>query len=257
MDRIDYYAYTSNLRNINPQLKAAVAAVSLFFCIGVNSMLVSVLVFLTMGAVTTLAGGLSLRNYVAFLRIPLAFLLLGTFAIAIDISAHPQGQILFPIFKSFVYLPQGGGQLALGLILKAMAAVSAMYMLVLSTPAGEVIGVLRRLHIPKIFVELMNLVYRFIFVILNTQCTMKQAAVSRMGYCDFKTSCYSFGRILGNLFLVSLKKSSTYYDALEARCYEGELLFLEEENPVKAKQVWAVVCYFILLMLAFYVSSKI
>ncbi|WP_124065745.1 cobalt ECF transporter T component CbiQ [Clostridium sp. E02] len=256
MDCIDYYAYTSKLRKINPQLKAAVAAASLLFCIGVNSILISVVIFLAMGAVTTLAGGLPLRRYVVFLRIPLAFLVLGTFAIAIDISAHPQGQILFPILKSFVYLPQGGAQLALGLILKAMAAVSAMYMLVLSTPAGEVIGVLRRLHVPKIFVELMNLVYRFIFVILNTQRTMKQAAASRMGYCDFKTSCQSFGRIAGNLFLVSLKKSNTYYDALEARCYEGELLFLEEEKPVKSKQVGAVVCYFTLLLVVFFISSK-
>ncbi|HCD42434.1 MAG TPA: cobalt ECF transporter T component CbiQ, partial [Lachnoclostridium sp.] len=75
-----------------------------------------------------------------------------------------------------------------------------------------------------------------------------EAAKSRLAYCDFKPSCRSFGSTAGNLFVVSLKKANTYYDALTARCYDGELLFLEEEKEVKGWQLWTAAGYFLVLL---------
>ena len=72
---------------------------------------------------------------------------------------------------------------------------------------------------------------------------MKAAAVSRLGYVDFKTSCRSFGQTGGNLFLLSLRKANTYYDAMVSRGYEGELVFWEEEKPVKLWQVGILAMY--------------
>ncbi|MDR0924100.1 MAG: cobalt ECF transporter T component CbiQ [Hungatella sp.] len=248
IDTIDYYAYASSMRDWNPQFKAVTAVASLLFCIGANDRKVSVLVLLTMAAVTILAGGIPWKNYLGLLKIPLAFLFLGTAAIVIDLSPVPHGRVLASVHGVYLYLTEGGPELALGLILKALAALSAMYMLVLSTPASEIICVFRRLHVPKIILELMNMIYRFIFVMMDTQCYMKQAAESRLGYCDFKTSCRSFGNTAGNLFVVSLKKANIYYDALTARCYDGELLFLEEEKKVKGWQLWTAAGYFLILV---------
>jgi cobalt/nickel transport system permease protein len=248
IDTIDYYAYASHMRGWNPQFKAVTAVASLFFCIGANDRKVSVMVLFAMAAITILAGGVPWKNYMALLKIPLAFLLLGTAAIVIDISPVPHGRVLVAVHGVYLYLTEGGPELALGLILKAVAALSAMYMLVLSTPASEIICVFRRLHVPKMILELMNMIYRFIFVMMDTQCYMKQAAESRLGYCDFKTSCRSFGSTAGNLFVVSLKKANTYYDALTARCYDGELLFLEEEKEVKGWQLWTAAGYFLVLL---------
>ncbi len=247
IDTIDYYAYASRMRGWNPQFKAVTAVASLLFCIGANDRKVSVLVLLTMAAITVFTGGVPWKNYMALLKIPLAFLLLGTAAIVVDLSSVPHGRVLISVHGVYLYLTEGGPELALGLILKALAALSAMYMLVLSTPASEIICVFRKLHVPKIILELMNMIYRFIFVMMDTQSYMKQAAESRLGYCDFRTSCRSFGSTAGNLFVVSLKKANTYYDALTARCYDGELLFLEEEKKVKGWQIWTAAGYFMVL----------
>ena len=245
---IDHYAYLSRMKGWNSQFKAAVAVLTLFFCIGADDEKVSCLVLLTMAAITILGGGYPWRNYMTLLKIPLTFLFLGTAAIVIGLSPVPYGKAFVSVGGVYLYLTEGGTGLALGLILKALAALSAMYMLVLSTPASEIICVLRRLHVPPIILELMSLIYRFIFVMMDTQCSMKQAAESRMGYCDFKTSCRSFGSTAGNLFVVSLKKANTYYDALTARCYDGELLFLEEEKKVKGWQLWGAAGYFLVLL---------
>ena len=72
---------------------------------------------------------------------------------------------------------------------------------------------------------------------LETYNRLRNAAESRLGYCDYKTSLYSFGQIASNLFIVTLKKANAYYNALEARCYDGELNFLEDIKPVKGWQI--------------------
>ena len=96
------------------------------------------------------------------------------------------------------------------------------------------------------------MIYRYIFIMLDTQRKMKNSAESRLGYCDFKTSCLSFGGIASNLFIVSLKKANAYYDAMESRCYDGDLLFLEEEKPLTQKQVlWALMYLAILIVIYF------
>ena len=167
----------------------------------------------------------------------------------VGISPVPAGHFYVPLPGFYLYLSEGGAALSAHLVLKAMASVSAMYMLVLSTPASEIINLLGKLHLPKLISELMNLIYRFIFVMMDVQSSMKQAAESRLGYHNFLTSCRSFGGIGANLFIVSLKKAGTYYDAMIARCYQGELVFLEENKPVKAKEAVVAAGYIAVLLL--------
>ena len=250
IDTIDSYAYESRMRGINPGIKAAVAMVAVLFCITTSDTLIFITVFLSMGAGTIVVGGLSVRRYLGLLKIPIAFLILGTLAIIVGISPEPNASMYVSLPGGYLYLKKGGLALSVRLILRAMACVSAMYMLMLSTPASEVINLLGKLHVPRLLSELMNLIYRFIFIMLDVEMRMKQAAVSRLGYRDFLTSCRSFGGIGANLFVVSLKKAGVYYDAMTARCYQGELLFLEEEKPVKKREIAAVAGYaFVLLLL--------
>ena len=138
---------------------------------------------------------------------------------------------------------------------KAMAAVSALFMMTLSTPSGEIISVLRKIHMPKLFVELMNMIYRYIFVIMETNRKMHDSAESRLGYVDYQTSLKSFTGTASNLLVVSLKKANAYYDALVARGYTGELLFLEREKKLDKEQITLGVVYALCLALLFAVQK--
>ena len=135
------------------------------------------------------------------------------------------------------------------MIFKALGAVSALYMMTLTTPLSELIVVLRKAHIPKVIIELMNMIYRYIFIMLDTHSRMKNSAEARLGYVDFKTSCYSFGQVASNLLIVSLKRGTDYYNALESRCYNGDLQFLEEEKPIRKTQVAGAAVVVALLIL--------
>ena len=127
-----------------------------------------------------------------------------------------------------------------------------MYMMSLSTPVNEIICVLQDIHMPVLITELMNMIYRFIFILLEVQSKMNISARSRLGYVDLKTSWYSFGSILSNLLIVAMKKSNAYFDALESRCYTGQLQFLTEEKPLQKKLVVYAIIYIIVLSVLWY-----
>ena len=84
---------------------------------------------------------------------------------------------------------------------------------------------------------------------------MTNSAKSRLGYVDYKTSLKTFGNTLSNLFIVSLKKASQYYSAMESRGYDGDILFLEEEKELKMKHVFYAGVYYILIFVIYYFTN--
>lgn len=246
---IDYYAYTSKLRDWNAVYKVIVAFIILVLCIVLDNIWVSLFIIITMGMVTVGMGKIELHSYLTLLMIPIVFMILGSIAIAVGVGKVPVGKYAIHLHWFYLYITPEGVLKALAVTLKALGAVSAMYMLTLSTPTSEIIMVLRKLKVPKIIIELMNMIYRFIFILMEAQCQMHHTVESRLGYIDFKTSIYSFGNMASNLLLVSLKKSNAYYDALVSRGYEGELLFLEEQKPCGLIQVSMAVVYIIILLI--------
>lgn len=240
---IDFYACHSKIRHWNPEFKVGFSIILLLFCVLANHPAVSCVIILTSAIITVGMGGLRARQYFSVLTIPITFILLGSIAVAIDFSPRPVGDFHLYLFRGYLYLTYESLWNTLFLILKVFGAVSAMFIMTLSTPSHELFSVLRRAHCPSLIVELMHMIYRYIFILMEVQRNMRISAESRLGFCDFKTSCYSFGQIAGNLFIVALKKANAYYDAMEARCYDGTFAFLEEERTVNLKHLIAAGIY--------------
>lgn len=232
---IDHYAYVSGMRKLPAWFKMASAMFFLLFCIIADNMFVSLYIIIIMAVVTIGLGRVSFFDYLNLLKVPLAFILLGCAAVLFGVSSEPAGSYYINLHWFFLYTTKEGIYAACSLILKAFGAVSALYAMTLSTPAGEIIMVLQDMHVPSLIIELMNMIYRYIFILLEVHCRMKQAAEARLGYVDFKTSCHTFSGTAANLLVISLKKAGSYYDALEARCYEGSMRFLQEEKKLKKR----------------------
>ncbi|MEG2651814.1 MAG: cobalt ECF transporter T component CbiQ [Eubacterium sp.] len=243
---IDIYAYTSKLGGVNPGFKVGFAIILLLMCVVADNLYVSISVILITTFVTVILGGIHFRKYLELLAIPVAFLIIGSIVILVNFSWGPA-----PEFTVFV--TREGLGTTINLWGKAFGAVSAMYMMSLSTMSGEIFSVLRRLHVPMLIVELMNIMYRYIFILMDTQSRMRNSAESRLGYTTYKRAIYSFGNTAGNLLIVSMKRGGQFYDAMEARCYDGELKFLEDKKPLVAKQVILaalVVIYLVVVWIA-------
>lgn len=245
---VDVLAYNSKINSWNPGFKVGFSVLLLLICVLSEDPGVSLLVILVTGFVTVVLGGVHLGDYLRFLKVPIIFLILGSVAILFNFSSEAAGIWALNCHFFYLYISAQSLQTTIMLWGKAFGAVSAMYMMSLSTPSTEIFSVLRRLHLPKLFIELMNMIYRYIFILMDTQMRMKNAAQSRLGYCDFKTAVTTFGQSMGNLLVVSMKKSGSYFDAMEARCYDGDLLFLEAEKPLQQTQLFMAGIFILMLV---------
>ena len=255
MQNIDFYAYQSGLRQWNGGYKVLSAFLVLLLCTGLDNIVISLIVIVTMGMLNIIGNRVPLKQYIKLLKIPIAFLIMGCIPIAVGISEKPVGD--YGMFFKWFYLYFSRTDIfrAVEVFFKVLGAVSAMYFMALSTPADEFINVLRKAHVPKLVVELMHMIYRFIFILTDIHGRMKRAAVSRMEYTDFRTACGSFGKIAGNLLVLSMKKADVYYDAMVSRCYEGEILFLEEKKRVTPVQTAGLAAYLMGLVLIWYIGG--
>ncbi|WMC93298.1 cobalt ECF transporter T component CbiQ [Kineothrix sp. MB12-C1] len=233
---IDQYAYRSGLREWNTAYKAIFAIFPLFTVIAADSILLSLITVLYMGSLSIVIGKIGIGNYLRLLLVPTAFILTGAIAVLVQIGEGADSLFLLHLPIGNIYVTKESIWQTGHLICKAFAGVSALYMLALSTPMGEIISVFRRARIPSILLELMHLIYRYIFLLFEINVRQNEAAKSRLGYCDYRTSLRTFGSEMANLLILSMKKSGEYYDALESRGYEGNCLFWEERRKFTVTQ---------------------
>lgn len=239
---IDYYAYISNLRVWNTYFKVIFSLIALTIVITADSIWISIATLIFMMGLTVGVGKIKLTDYLRVLWIPATFIILSGLAIAIQFSDKSDALLIIHLFAIPVSISMSNLVIAIGVALKAFGAMSAVYMMTLSTPMGEIISVFRKLHVPVLILELMHLIYRYIFIMSDINQKQKDATRSRLGYCDLKTSFRTFSSEMANLLILSLKKADVYYDAMEARGYEGTCLFWEEKKALTMNQL----CYGIL-----------
>ncbi len=254
---IDKLSYSSKLRHKNPTLKFIFAVLTLLICVISRSITISLVVLLIMGSLIVLYNGTSLSYFFKLMTIPLVFLLLSTIAIIINFASEPLSSFAIPFFHWYITSSLDSLIFAARLILTALAAVSCLYFLSLTTPITDILLVLKKFHCPELLIELMLLIYRFIFVLLDLASALTVSQKSRLGNKDFKTACKSLGSLLAVLLVRSFQKSERLYDAMESRCYNGRILVLTEAYTTKTVEIAFVCCFeLVLVALAVFVALQ-
>ncbi|GAB6157507.1 cobalt ECF transporter T component CbiQ [Desulfotomaculum varum] len=253
---IERFAYCNGLREIHPGEKFLLTGCFLLTCLALNAPVVSGLVLLTMTVITLRQGKIPLGFYLKLLSVPLFFLVAGTVTIAVNILP-PQAPALWSWqWGGFKLGVTASSLLACAkLILRSLAAVTCLYFLALTTPLIEIIGILKKLKIPPLFIELMSLVYRYLFIGLATAAGIYTAQTARQGYSCLKNSYRSLGLLASNLLVRSQHRAQELYTALEARGYQGTVDVLEQTYPISIKNLLLIAVAEVLLILAYYLSG--
>ncbi len=226
---IDKFAYKSRLKGIDPVQKLVFVLLTLAVCLWADNGAISVLVLFIMGVGIVFRGGTPFGFFIKMMLMPMTFLAIGLLTIVVNISQDPDVFLTsLPIANTRLGITYEGVHDAFGMFLKALGSVSCLYFLSLTTPMVDLLAVLRKLKVPKLLVELMGLVYRFIFVLLETADLIFTAQNSRLGYSNIRSGYRSLGALASSLFIRAYKRSDELYTALEARGYDGELKVLME-----------------------------
>ena len=228
---LDVYAYGNRWRYLNPAEKGLLTGLALVAALMARSPLAAGVVFACMTALTIGGAGIPLLAYLRLLLFPAGFLLAGVASLVVsfgggDIPLGTLPWVGLPVFLSKAGLVQAALVLA-----RSLGAVSALYFLALTTPMTEIIGLLRRLRVPALLLELMVLAYRQIFVFLQIAREMRTAQASRLGYGTLGNGFRSLAALGANLYLRAHQRSMLLHRSLVCRGYENDLRWLERDYP--------------------------
>lgn len=228
---LDAHAYGNRWRSLNPDEKGLLASLALASALAARSPLAALVVFACMAALTVGGAGIPLRIYLRLLLLPAGFLLVGVASLAVSFGGGDIPLGTLPGLKWSVFLSQAGLTQAALAFCRSLGALAALYFLALTTPMTEIIGLLRRLRVPALLLELMVLAYRQIFVFLQIAQEMRVAQTSRLGYATTGNSFRSLATLGANLYLRAHQRSKLLHRSLVCRGYEDDLRWLEREYP--------------------------
>ncbi|MCB8815556.1 cobalt ECF transporter T component CbiQ [Desulfosporosinus shakirovi] len=241
MIAIDAYAYNNKLKSVHPAEKSLFAMLTMGMCLTSSTMLTPFIVLVLMAGGIVFKAGIPTRVLIRLLAIPMSFLLISVLTIAISVSTDSSGFWLAQTVKGFtigIHYPDL--LTAANLFLRSLGAVSCLYFLALTTPITELIAVLHTLKVPFIITELMVLIYRFIFVFLETATMIRRAQYSRSGYVSLKSSFRSMSRLFSALLGKVFVKYQDLYNTMAARGYNGEIRVLSQKRPISLRNYFFI-----------------
>jgi cobalt/nickel transport system permease protein len=221
MHLIDRVAHTNQLTARSAVEKVAFGLGMLLLAVTLPPWPGAVIVLAVLIAATLGVARVPPRSYAKLLAAPLLFLVTGVAPLLVTIGFGGPWLVHFG-------LAAGGPALALRVSLRSMAGVSCLLFLALSTPVPQLLGVMRRFGVPAVVTEVALLVYRYIWVFVDTVGAIRVAQSSRLGYRSLARSYRSLGMLAGTFFGRTLARARAMDHGLEARNWQGELTVLDD-----------------------------
>jgi cobalt/nickel transport system permease protein len=197
-DFLDRYSrLESPVHRLSPGFK--VSAALLLVLVSVTSPIRWVYPFIAVAAVLAVAGVMA--------RLPAGFLL---------------KRILFfePFVAAIAFLAlfaPGGGIIFTSMIVKSTLSLVTMILLSNTTPFGDLLGLLRRIRAPGVFVTILALMYRYLFVLIDEFERIDRARKSRTFTPGRYRAWFISSTVLGALLLRSTERAGRIYAAMCAR----------------------------------------
>ncbi len=253
---LDSYAHSNNLRNVNTYFKVLFGILTMLVSLVSTSPIIPIIITIFMSVLIIFKAEISWKFYLKFFTIPLSFGLI-TFVFMAIFFGNGTNILELGIFNLAV--TPDGFNLGSLVFTRMLGGFTCMAFLALTTPMSELFSVLELVKIPKIFLEIAMLMYRYIFVFLDEAINMYHSQETRLGYSSIKKSFKSLGMLGSNLFIRSWIKGEQAYIAMESRCYNGSIKTLQEPESIKkigTRNILLLLLFEILLSIGVYLSAN-
>lgn len=219
----DYFARQDNfLTRIDPRTKLLVALATLsavlFSTTPLFPLIVLVLCVTAMIAIGMPVGMIALR-----LASPM-----GIAAVLVVLKSVLTGSTLLwsvDLLGMKIVATHEGFQTGFQIAARVLGSVSAMLLLSSVTPAHRLFHALRTLGMPRGWVEIALLMYRYIFTLVDLVADMTAAQKLRLGYSSMARGLSSTGLVAGTVILRSVDQAVRTHEAMRLRGYHGDIPF--------------------------------
>ena len=227
---IDDYAYNNKLSKVNPNKKFAIGI--FFLCLSLVNpyKYISAIIIIEMSVTIVFIAKIQLKDYIHFIKIPLTFLLISIARIMINFTKNSE-MLLHSIKIGSIYIGVSNESInsALHLFCRSLSCLTCIYFVMLTTPFNQLIFILKKLHLPDVFLELSLLMYRFIFIFMEEVSDIRKSQELRFGYINLKNGYNSFGLLVNMLFKRMMIRYDEMSIALDMKLYDGTFHIVEED----------------------------
>ena len=137
---------------------------------------------------------------------------------------------------------------------RVIGGVSLILFLGMSTSAHRLLVAASWFRLPKVFIELALLIYRYIFVLIEEAITIKDAQRVRLGYRNWQQSIRSVSTLGGIIVLRAYDRAERVFEAMIARGYTGAMA-IDYTEHFGRKDFIAAVCLSTVLAILYLVGQ--
>lgn len=217
---IDKVAHLNRWRSRSVTEKSTLALGMMVITIGMPSLPLALVVMGVMTCTAILGAQVPARLWLACTMGTLGFLLFGSLSLVLHIGTD--GIRLIPEEWPTV----------LRLTFQALAGFTCLQFLALTTPATDLLSAARRLRIPAEILEVALLIYRFLFLLVETAAAMHAAQAARLGHDGMPRRIQSLGSLVANLLARALDRAHRLEIGLAARGWNGTITMVRHPTPV-------------------------
>lgn len=228
-DTMDHYAINNELSKTNIYYKLLFTIITIIVNLLSQSYIVPIIIFLFVSFLILYKAKIPIKVYSIFMATPIAFGLISLVFMALFFGEGTQ------ILKLGIFgwgVTASGFNLGILLLARILGGVSCIGFLVLTTPVNRLFIVAENLRIPKIIIDIALLMYRFIFMFLESAVVMYNAQKTRLGYYNYKNSFYCLGILASMIFIRTWDQGDISFNALKSRGYDGEINLLNNEKSI-------------------------
>ena len=250
-------AQKNGLREVNAYLKLAAGLGAISLCLLSTSYIAPLFIAVVLTGAILLLARVDARTYGELFIVPLWFAILGVAGIILisgGLDIFWQWNIL-PSFS--LSITRESVNQGVFVFCRVIGGMSAMFFIALTTPMTDIFIVLRQCRVPEVVIDLMMIIYRTIFILIDQVIQIYHAQVMRLGYSTYRESIHSFASLCGAAFIASWDAGDDLIRAMDARCYNGKFALLGECNPVERIPGLVVVIFLMLSTAVVIVSGTI
>lgn len=219
---IDKYAHTNKLKDFNPMAKFIFAIGTLNIAVLINNIYINILIFFVMVNLTIFVAKIPFNKYFKTFVIPFSFLVVSIITILISVSNTDIFIFSINIKNNYIGITSQSLKDTFYIIGRVLAAISSTFFFGLTTPLNNIIKVLKKIKVPYLLIELLVLIYRFIFIFLQEANEIYTIQEMKFGYIGFRNSCKSISLLIKHLFIRVLTKYEDMVIALDSKLFDGE-----------------------------------
>lgn len=228
MLQIDKIAHASGLRQFNQHMRVTLPLACLVVFSIFGNGIVGMCLLALSSTITLTVGCVPGRLYFKSLLAPAFFVVTAAVGI-LFVTAPDSSEVLWHMGSWPLYVTEKTLRLTLETIMRAYGSLSLVYLIAFHNTIWDLGQYMLVMKLPKTFVELFVLCYRFIFILLEEGYEMVHAQDLRLGYIRIDVSMKSLSLLISQLFIRTIMRARAMEDSLAMRLYTGDFIHNREE----------------------------